>query len=238
MAIGTGIGVDSKGGPVVDPTVNVIALVESNAQAAAALRDADVKFNDVVAMHLREIGSIRAQHAKETREFDTAQQSNIRSVDMANAEKTAAQILQAVTTNAQVAERTAKTLQDQVASTATAAENRQASFASDMMKRLSAVELSMSEGKGKQQIADPQMDKLTLVVETLARNQVSGAGRQEGMSDSAKILMGALALITTLLGFYTFTQRQTVAPAPQIIYVPAPATGVPLPNTPQTGVTR
>jgi len=196
----TGQGVDAKGGPVIDPTANVIALVEANAKAASALRDADVKFNDAQHAHLKEIGELRASHAKETRTFDSERQSSIRDVDMANAEKTAAQILQAVNTNAAVAERTAKTLQDQVASTAAAQENRQASFAADMMKRLSAVELSMSKGEGKQAVADPASERLAVSVEKLLLAQQLGTGKSEGLSLSAALVMGAITIISGLLG--------------------------------------
>jgi len=196
----SGLPVDATGGPTIDPTANVIALVEANAKAAAALRDADVRFNNAQHEHLKEIGQLRANHAKETRTFDSERQSSIRDVDMANAEKTAAQILQAVNTNAAVAERTAKTLQDQVASTAAAQENRQASFAADMMKRLSAVELSMSKGEGKQAVADPASERLATSVEKLLMAQQLGTGKGEGIGLVGIVVMGAVALIGGLLG--------------------------------------
>jgi len=225
---------------VVDPTANVIALVESNSKAAAMLREADIKYNDAVARHLTEIGALRSDHAKETRAYDSDRYDKIRSVDMANAAATATQILQAVNTNAGNQERTAQTLRDQVAATAAAAENRQVAFAADMVKRLSAVELSMSEGKGKQTVADPQQEKLTSLVELIARNQATGSGKSEGASDTVKLGALLVVMFLGLIGIGTFffvTQRSsTVAPAPQIIYVTAPAAGVPLPSTPQNGV--
>jgi len=233
-----GISVDTPGRQVVDPTANVIALVEANANAARALRDSDIKFNDAVTSHLKEIDVLRDAHIKETRLFDSERYDKIRSVDMANAAATASQILQAVTTNASTQERTAQTLRDQVAATATAAENRQAAFAADMVKRLSAVELSMSEGKGKQQVSDPQMDKLTILVEKLAHNQTLGSGKSEGLDTGWKLLIGIAAL---LFGFLAWQDRQTsssVTPAPQVIYIPAaPGTLIPSP-APQTGAPR
>lgn len=195
-----GHAVDRAGNTVADPSINVGALVEANAKSAAMLREADVKFNDVVAAHLKEIGALRAEQAKETRAFDSERQASIRDVDMANAEKTAAQILQAVNTNASVAERTAQTLAKQVADTAAAQENRQASFASDMMKRLSAVELSMSKGEGK-----------------------SG-----GVDQSWKVLVAVVSLIATLLVIGSIAVTVVIflnrAPQQSPVYVSPPAT--------------
>jgi hypothetical protein len=241
-----GIGVDATGGQVIDPTANVIALVEANAKAAAALRDSDAKYQDTVVAHLKEISVLRAEHIKETRQFDSDRYDKIRSVDMANAEATASQILQAVNTNALMQERTAQTLRDQVASTAIAAESRQMAFAADMTKRLSAVELSMSEGRGKQQVADPQMEKLMVLVEQLARQQTKGSGQREGSGDAIKWLALAISMMVGLIsiGLFLFVASGRApmgeSPSqPQIIYVPAaPGTLIPSPSQSQPRESR
>ena len=88
-------------------------------------------------------------------------------------------------------------MQSRVDATASAAEARSSAQYNDITKRLQAVELSLSEGKGKQGVADPQMDKLTLLVETLATNQSRGQGNKEGMSDGAKIAIAALGIVAT-----------------------------------------
>jgi len=233
----TGVDVDKTGGPVVDPTANVIALVEANAKSASMLRDADIKFNDKVSEHIKEIGALRAEHASETRAYDSDRYDKIRSVDMANAAATATQILQAVNTNANNQERTAQTLRDQVASTAAAAENRQAAFASEIMKRLSAVELSMSEGKGKQTVADPQMERLSLLVESLSRRRDTDTGTSQGSGDTIKWIALAITMIVGLIAIQTYMSKNSVVPPPQVIMVPAPS-GTLLPSTPPATVTR
>jgi hypothetical protein len=216
----------------VDPTANVIALVEANAKSADMLRQADIKFNDKIAEHLKEIGVLRADHAKQTREFDTAQAVNIRAVDMANAEKTAAQILQAVNTNAAVAERTALTLAKQVTDTAAAQENRQAPVAADMLRRLSAVELSMSKGEGKQAVADPALTKtlesISTVLQNLTANQDRGSGKSEGSSDTWKLIIVVAGLLLTFLAYQSSRQQpvQIVMPSSQ----PSITTTTPVPS--------
>jgi len=234
-----GIGIDSKVRPVVDPTANVIALVEANVKSASMLREADIKFNDKVAEHMRELGALRSEHANETRAYDSDRYDKIRSVDMANAAATAQQILQAVNTNANNQERTAQTLRDQVASTAAAAENRQASFASEIMKRLSAVELSMSEGKGKQTVVDPQMERLSNLVESLARSRSTDTGNSQGAGDTIKWIALAITMIVGLIAINSYMSRQQniAALAPQVIYVPAPPNTM-LPSTPPGTIPR
>ncbi|HEV8216973.1 MAG TPA: hypothetical protein VGP95_14095 [Gemmatimonadaceae bacterium] len=217
-----GMGVDAHGGPVIDPTENVIALNEAANKRQDDLRQGAKELSDAKIAHQKEIGDLRATHAKETRTFDNDRWDKIRSVDMANAAATATQILQAVNTNAAAQERTAQTLRDQVATTATAAENRQAAFAADMVKRLSAVELSMSKGEGKQQIADPASERTAMLVERLITQQAAGTGKTDGADQTWKWI----ALVAGLaLAFLSYQNRAAPAAptAPQVIYVPAPS---------------
>jgi hypothetical protein len=226
-----GLGVDSRGGPVIDPTANVIALVEANAKASAALRDADVRFNDAQNAHLKEISNLRAEQTREVRAFDSDRYDKIRSVDMANAASTAAQILQAVNTNAAVAATTALTLAKQVTDTAAAQEARQGALATDMAKRLSAVELSMSKGEGKQQVADPALERLALIVEKLAAAQQAVGGRSEGIDATWKMVIIGGGLV---LAFLTYQSRNAATAQPQVIMLPAPVTAPPTTTTTTT----
>lgn len=95
----------------------------------------------------------------------------------------------------------------------------------DVKERLTRI-----EGKG--EVSDPQRAVDAATIQKLHLALERGSGKSEGMSDSAKMLMMGMALITGLMGFYTFTQRDSPrAPsAPQIIYVPAaPETLMPSP---------
>ena len=231
---GQGLGVDNTGGPVVDPTANVVALVEANAKSTAMLRDADIKFNDATTAHLKEIGALRSEHVKEARSFDREQSRAIREVDQANAKATAEQILQAVNTNAAVAERTAQTLAKQVTDTAAAAENRQVAFANDMGKRLSAVELSMSKGEGKQQVSDPAMERLAAVVEKVALQQQMGSGKSEGVDATWKLIIAVGGLLLAFLAYQTRATSTPAAVAPQVILMPSPVIAPPTTTTTTT----
>jgi hypothetical protein len=87
-----------------------------------------------------------------------------------------------------------------VTDTAAAQETRQSARDADTAKRLSAVELSMSKGEGKQQVADPALDRMAAMVEKLVSLQASGAGKNEGVNATWIVLLGAIGGFGGLLG--------------------------------------
>jgi hypothetical protein len=80
-------------------------------------------------------------------------------------------------------------------------------YASDMNKRLGAVEIALSEGRGKQQVTDPQMDRLVRLVEELGSAQSRGTGTKEGISSSWGVLLGVVSLIATLITIFVFLSK-------------------------------
>jgi hypothetical protein len=108
-----GLGVDASGGPVVDPTQNVLDLV-----AAAIQRQDDLR--EVESRHVREIAQLRAEYQQELRELETQRIDAIREVDTGAVARAAdVQALQAQTLAKQVAD-SAEAMRVQVAATATA----------------------------------------------------------------------------------------------------------------------
>jgi len=73
--IGPGPGVDAQGRPVIDPTQNVLDLVE-----AAIKRQDDLREKD--AEHIREIIGIRAEYDEKLREAESDRIDAIRAVDV------------------------------------------------------------------------------------------------------------------------------------------------------------
>jgi len=213
-----GVGVDAHGGPVIDPTANVTRLVVSESKRQDDLRLAAKELSDVKhahqsettalrAQHNAEVGKLREEYQEKIQHAESGRLDSIRQVDREEVAKTAVAANTAITTLAKQTNDLAVTLAKTVADTAAAAEARNSAQYSDTNKRLSALELSSSEGKGKQQVADPAMERLTAVVEAMARAQQVGAGHGQGMSDSAKLMIALLTAVTLGLGIYTFSQR-------------------------------
>jgi len=252
---GSGLPVDFAGGPTVDPTENVKDLSEALSQRQDDLRTLTKELFDTKIEQVKEIGRLRAihqdgmgalrdAHAAQILAAEAARLNSIRQVDREEVAKTAVTNQTATTALANQTSILAETLRTQVATVAgaaearasavaTAGENRLNQFSADVIKRLSALELSFSEGRGKQAVVDPQVTEMLMEMRALRTAQSLGAGQRQGMSDSAKLLIGVLGFITALLGIYTFTQAERgTAVTPQVIVVPA---GTPIPSAVQSG---
>jgi len=126
-----GVGVDAQGGPVIDPTANVLQLVEAAIRRQDDLRQAEkehvaevLRLRGVQRKHdlanVKDVAALRAAHARELREAEAGRIDAIRAVDV-GAVNRAAEVAatQAATLAAQVAT-SAETLRNQVAAAATA----------------------------------------------------------------------------------------------------------------------
>jgi ABC-type transporter Mla subunit MlaD len=239
--------VDAYGGTAYDPSENVLRLTDAAVQRIDDMADLRARLADEQFKRLESMAALRAEYGKEIRQLqnehnaslrhaESARLDSIRQVDREDVSKTAAQVLNAVQTLASTAGTTAETLRTQVSTTAAAAEQRSSASAGDFNKRLTELERALSEGKGKQQVADPQMDKLTELVAVLARNQAAGGGKSEGTSDTVKMIAVVITMFVGLILIGTFvfvTSRQPQQP----VYYPAPV-GSTLPTSPSTQVPR
>lgn len=228
-----GHAVDKAGNAVADPSFNVGALVEAEAKRQDDLREAEGRRQDDLRLAAKELATVNDLHAKEIASLRDVHSTNMAAKESGRVDSlrqgdreentratTAAQanIASLALTTTQLAD----TLRNQVASTATAAENRQNAYSGDVGKRLTAVELSQSEGKGKQQVADPAMERLATVVERLARSQQTGEGVKQGTSDGVKLVIALLTLLSLYLGLSFSKPAPTPTTQPQVIYVPLP----------------
>ncbi len=176
---GHGMAVDIHSRPVIDPTENVIALTAAANKRQDDLRTVTRELVDRDLAHIKELAAIRAEHQRALDAKESGRLDAIRQVDREEVIKAAASAQQAIATLAASTSTVAETLRAAQAQIAAASENRQVAFASEMSKRMSAVELSLSEGKGKQTVVDPQLVKLTDLVETLARTQAGESARTQ-----------------------------------------------------------
>ena len=150
-----GIAVDAHGGPVIDPTENVKALMEASLKAIsekdtlqALLTDEKIKRLEREEVNAEKISLLRAEHNREIRHMESDRVDKIRSVDVANAAATAAQLLSAVTTLATTAQATAETLRNQVAATAAAVASQTERVVNPIIERLALLEKSSNFGRG------------------------------------------------------------------------------------------
>lgn len=244
--VSTGMAVDSAGAVAYDPSENVKALMEASLKSLTERQDliariADEKIERLESevINAEKFATLRAAHNAEIRSMESDRVDKIRSVDVANAAATAAQLLSAVTTLASTAQATAETLRNQVAATAAAVASQTERIINPIVERVAVLEKSSYRGEGRSTLADPALQDIMAEMRKISNGVSTSSGKSEGSGDTIKWIALGISMVVGLIAIGTFvfvTQRQsTVDPAPQIIYVPAPATGVPLPATPQTG---
>jgi hypothetical protein len=136
-----GPGVDASGQAVVDPTQNVLDLVEAAIKRQDDLREAE-------AHHVREVGKLREKYAAQLRAAETARIDAIRAVDV-GAVNRAAEVAatQAQTLATQVAV-SAETLRTQVAATATAGTVALAAALEPIQKDIADLRRAQYEAQG------------------------------------------------------------------------------------------
>ena len=192
-----GIGVDSKGGAVIDPTTNVLALVESAIKRQDDLRVSNEKYLEAEARHLKDMAVLRADYDRLLRENERARQEKVREVDVLGARTEADRAQAAIKALAETSSTTAETLRKTVETTALSQANQLDLKFAESNKRIAAIEQALSEGRGKQTISDPMTAELTTEIKHLRELQSEGAGRGEGMD---KLFGYVMTLIGALGG--------------------------------------
>jgi hypothetical protein len=206
-----GFGVDVFGGRAIDPTENVIALVQALEKMVSALREADIKFNDSQHAHLKEISGLRAVNAETLRISDLDRLGKTREVDVLAGAASAAALATAVQTLATTSDRNAETLRSLVTATAQTMAKQTAdqaavlsaqtdSLVKDINARIAELQKSSYQGVGKSSVADPMMADFITEMRMLVTRQAHSGGKSEGISASWVILLGAVSLFSGLLG--------------------------------------
>jgi hypothetical protein len=213
-----GMGVDASGGPVIDPTENVIALVSAEKLRSDDLRKGERRFLMAQVAAVRREMKLRAQHQAQMDSAESARIDSIRLVDV-----TALQTL-AVTTQA-----TAEALRTLVTTTAAGLATQTASERGESNKRLSLLEQSSFTELGKQKVADPQLERLSMMVENLARSRASDTGKVDGIGATWKAAIAVVGLLAGLNALGVFNRAPVYTPAPY---------GTQLPTTPPASVPR
>lgn len=230
-----GSAADAHSSQVYDPSKNVLDLVSAAVVRIDDLSDLRDQLLDQKILRMErewinqeKIAVLRADHNKEIRHMESDRVDKIRSVDVANAAATAAQLLSAVTTLATTAQATAETLRNQVAATAAAVASQTERVVNPIIERLALLEKSSNFGQGRAELANPalteaiiEMKKLSsgvferqgresvvdpqvagalVDIKTLLAAQATGTGKKEGLSQGVAILLGVVAFLSAAIG--------------------------------------
>ncbi len=181
-----GAATDPLGRAVLDPTKNVLDLVEAAIRRQDDLRTAE-------AAHLRELATLRAEYDAKLRLAESERIDAIRSVDV-GAVNRAAEVAatQALTLATQVAT-SAETLRTQVQAAATASTVALAAALEPVQKDIADLRRAQYEAQGQK----------TQVVETQARGGSIGLWVALGFT----VLVFLVSTVISLAGLYFITHR-------------------------------
>jgi protein-tyrosine-phosphatase len=150
-----GPGVDIRGNPVIDPTANVIAILEAAVKRQDDLREAEALLNHARDDHLKEMATLRARHSWEIRKAEADRLDSIRAVDQSQIQRAAeVQAAAALTLAKQVAD-SAETLRKQVADTQQASDAALENALKPIQAAIDDLRKTQYEQQGqKQQVVD------------------------------------------------------------------------------------
>jgi len=200
----SGLGVDASGAPVVDPTANVLSLVQAAVERLNDMRDAENRRQDDLreaeSRRINEQSFLRAEYQEKLTLAESKRIDAIRAVDVgavAIASERAAQ--QATVLASQVAG-SAETLRALVATTAQTVAASLAAVSGQLIERISALEKSSYVGSGRQAISDPMLSELVAEMRSLRENGKSNAGMRTGSASMWGYIVGGIGAILGMAG--------------------------------------
>ncbi len=223
----SGAGIDYLGGPVVDPTENVKALSEAASKRQDDLREAlaalDKARIDALAEQLRRaeqygdrIETIHSTHAAAIHASEQERLRTVREIDVA-----------ALTNLSHTVTTGFESLRNALQSTASRIEASATERANAISDRVTQLERTSYEGKGKEAVSDPLMNQLLTEVKNLREAKA-------GISTTWVILIGAATVFAGFSGILSFVRSapsNAIPQQPQVVYVPA-APGTLIPSAP------
>jgi hypothetical protein len=106
-----------------------------------------------------------------------------------------------------------------------------AATTSALGERIAALEKAAAEGVGKGRVLDPAMQAMLTEVQKLTTSGNRTEGKTEGISAVWVAVLGALTMISLLIGIgsaiFAALPRNAANATPQVIYVPAPSVPAP-----------
>ena len=194
----SGLGVDLHGGPVVDPTENVLALVHAAVNRQDDLRIAADKFMEAELMHVRLTEELRASHQRELGEKEANRLDAIRQVDVLNGNAAAKAASDAIAVLAATTAANAEKLRTDLNSTAT------------------------TMAKQTADVAAPMMAEFMADMKSMLRAQSQTVGKSEGISTAWGVVVGVIGMVVAVIAVAVAIVADNKAPTtPQIIYAPA-----------------
>jgi hypothetical protein len=217
-----GKGVAAAGAPAIDPTANVIALNEAAGRRQDDLRNLMNALTEAKLAHLAEIVRLNAEHAREINSMESNRLNSIRQVDVLAVNTAADRAAQAIAALAATTAANAENLRNALNTTAQTIATQTANTVSAITERISALEKSSYEGKGKQAVSDPQMAEMLSELKSLRDSRSTTTGKSEGISAAWVMVITVVSIIAAIVVGLAAAYIERGPAIPQVIYTPGP----------------
>lgn len=163
-AKGAGMGVDSSGDPVIDPTENVIALVQANRERADDLRASDRLLDDERFRHQQFVAELRAAHTREMRITEASRLDAIRQIDVAARQSESDRAIRAIDNLAITTKSEAEKIRAQLDSTALTLAKETSERFEGVNRRIAELERTSYKGEGKETGGKDKSSSITAAI--------------------------------------------------------------------------
>jgi len=238
-----GIGVDSRGGAVIDPTENVIALVKAGEVTAAALRAADQRFLDAQLTATEKLQNFAREAESKFQNFARDSLSELQTV---RTDSETRRIDQLAETRQEFQNTIRDMLAESVRTTSALVSTQLVQIQATFDARVTKLEQAQLTQAGRSSVADPAteavLNRLTTQVSAVnselsaMRSAESGVGGQRrGMTDTNARLLAVIMTVATVAsvvvaGIAVVSAMHSPPVQPTVSYVPTP-TATPAPIT-------
>ncbi len=191
---GLGLGVDSTGGPVIDPTENVLALVDVEKQHQQELRQSDAKYVDAMR-------TADAKYQDGMRNAEQAKQESLsllkQNYDKQISDILTAQIKSTLELTSTQLDKVTASLSNQI----NAAVVQQSGLITTLSERIGRLEQLQWQTAGKTSVSDPAAADMVLAVRKLTETTKVGEGREIGRGEIIAYIVTAIAVATAIVKF-------------------------------------
>lgn len=192
---------DRKNEPVMDPTENVMKLVEAANRRQDDLRHETTVRIDSELRHLKDMAELRAAHSKEMRAAEADRLNSIRQVDVTAVKTEADRALAAIQTLAATTATNAENLRNALTNTATTIAKQTADTVQQITERIAALEKSNYEGQGKSMYTNPMLADVSAQLKNLTQSRDVSGGERRGGQQMYGWIVGAVGVLLALASF-------------------------------------
>jgi hypothetical protein len=181
---GSGLGVDRFGAPVIDPTENVLALVDAESRRQDGLRDAETRYQNAMRLaetkRIDDLAQLRSKNDEQISAILTTQVKTTSELISTQLDKVTTSLSNQITT-------LTKATQDQIAALTKSFNDQLTAVSSPLNERLNRVEQFRYEYAGRASVSDPAtsqaLETLTKAVVNLRASEDTTKGHVGGRSE-------------------------------------------------------